>query len=1256
METSRLTAKLLELRCFLFVCSNPVRAKGLGETMRRIVAILSLVFCVLPQEVYSQCNAPHESKIIGTATNSNTTYGPVDNNYKYGYHQIIYDATELCGQGAPCTIYGIAFQYGGSNNMTAKTDVSIYIGEVGRDRFANTTNWEPSSNLTEVYHGSLNCAGNSGWNWFTFSHSYNFSGAGYLVVAVLDNSNGSNGNNAGRYGFHYSACTGQKHLYIRNNNAIDIDAPGTGTRASNRPNTQFCVDCGEPCTELAVPVCFDFEDYSGASSAYEDGGLPSCWSRIYNGTEAGYAPHVYNGGYADVCGGDNALVMVAGGEAGTNNIVHFPAISGIASGTRISFTVDWESSDYCTLQLGRVSGTTFTNLYTVTPTDGCATYTYTFTAALPAGASLAFRIRSTDDTWYSVSIDNICLLAPCNTTFRMNQINGSVREIDCGHSYCFYDGGGDNGNYSSDESYTATFTSNGVISMSFTGFDTEDGWDMMSVYDGDNSGTLILDSWGGQTVPGTLTATSGMMTVVWSSDGSNEYSGWNAVITASDCCDPMPGELAFAELSHNTTAGDTYANTISVNTTGHPASDITYSISPTVAGVTINTATGLVTTAPGLDGTFTVTATIASDVYCDKKATYALNVGVVCDETIILNSNLARTIECGRTYCFYDRGDASGQYSDNEDYTATFTSTGSIMLSFAQFSTEENYDRMTVYDGDESGTVLHSAISGSYIPPIVTANSGTMTVVWSSDVSNTGIGWKAYVTATDCCVNILKIDEINGNPKSVNCDNTYCFFDSGGESGSYGENEDFTAQFFSIGDITLSFLMFNTEDGYDMISVYDGGLDGTPLLNSYGGSDLPPDVTATSGTMTVRWVSDGSITYPGWKAKITVTECCTKRTGIAGFAFCKSEMSIANGSTFSLPVEGADGVTPAGTVTYESSNPAVATIDPLTGIVTAVGNGTTTITASIPAANISGVDYCAATASYVLHVGVAEVCNTVVDGTSTNNDYAPIYGLWRHSWVQMIYDKNYFSNCDCSITAVTFFSDAANPVQRTTSLYVATTTKTQFNSTTDFVSQNGSVFSGTWLVAAGENTFVFDTPIPYNCSQNLLIGMLCAASDYESTSFDYLETTGSYTSIIAYSDDYVPNPANMSNYAGYTDRYERLPKLKVCFECAADPTPLPSVTLTGIPASPVCSGVEISPITVSAVGGTVSFDASLPAGLDYNDVAHPNQIFGSPTNAATYNFNVVVTDPDNCLKDEKPVTISVIDCCVIDVDIQFAEP
>ena len=121
-----------------------------------------------------------------------------------------------------------------------------------------------------------------------------------------------------------------------------------------------------------------------------------------------------------------------------------------------------------------------------------------------------------------------------------NMSNASVTT--CGGT--FYDTGGNAGVYLANETYTKTFcpsTAGDKLNFNFTTFTTEgSGLELLTIYDGNNTGAPSLGAYTGNVGPGIVQATtsnaSGCITFVWKSDGSIQYAGWVAAITCVTPC------------------------------------------------------------------------------------------------------------------------------------------------------------------------------------------------------------------------------------------------------------------------------------------------------------------------------------------------------------------------------------------------------------------------------------------------------------------------------------------------------------------------------------------------------------------------------------------------------------------------------------------------------------------------------------------------------------------------------------------------
>ena len=129
-----------------------------------------------------------------------------------------------------------------------------------------------------------------------------------------------------------------------------------------------------------------------------------------------------------------------------------------------------------------------------------------------------------------------------------------------------FDSGGPN-NYASNTNVTTVLSPSGATSLSitFTAFDFESGYDYLKIYDGLSASAPLIGSYDGNNLPngGTVTANSGSMTLFQTSDVAIEKSGfianWQCVFSAvppiasfevsdTSSCN---GEISFTDLSQN---------------------------------------------------------------------------------------------------------------------------------------------------------------------------------------------------------------------------------------------------------------------------------------------------------------------------------------------------------------------------------------------------------------------------------------------------------------------------------------------------------------------------------------------------------------------------------------------------------------------------------------------------------------------------------------------------------------------------------
>lgn len=102
----------------------------------------------------------------------------------------------------------------------------------------------------------------------------------------------------------------------------------------------------------------------------------------------------------------------------------------------------------------------------------------------------------------------------------------------------FFDSGGSGGNYGANQNQTMTICS-GVagqcVRLVFTNFDLETNFDFLRLYDGPNTASPLIGTYTGNTSPGLITASSGCLTINFTSDASFNYGGWTALISCISC-------------------------------------------------------------------------------------------------------------------------------------------------------------------------------------------------------------------------------------------------------------------------------------------------------------------------------------------------------------------------------------------------------------------------------------------------------------------------------------------------------------------------------------------------------------------------------------------------------------------------------------------------------------------------------------------------------------------------------------------------
>jgi PKD repeat protein len=280
-------------------------------------------------------------------------------------------------------------------------------------------------------------------------------------------------------------------------------------------------------------------------------------------------------------------------------------------------------------------------------------------------------------------------------------------------------------------------------------------------------------------------------------------------------------------------------------------------------------------------GTYNVSLTVADGTGSDTET----KTGYITVQNVFANfSGTPTTVVVGNTVTFTDLSTCSPT-------SWTWTFTGGTPSS---------------YVGQTPPAITYSTI-GTYDVSLTVIKAG-------SPDTETKTG---YITVTPPIFNMT-----NGTITTCTGD----FYDAGGSTGDYANNENFTETFYpstSGSMIRFTFTSFTSESTYDYLYIYNGTSTSDPLIGTYNGTTGPGTVTASnaSGALTFHWTSDVSVVYAGWSA--TITCYSTTVPPVADFTASNTTPPISSTVTFTdatanFPTSWLWAFTP-NTVTYVNS-------------------------------------------------------------------------------------------------------------------------------------------------------------------------------------------------------------------------------------------------------------------------------------------------------------------------------------------------
>ena len=446
------------------------------------------------------------------------------------------------------------------------------------------------------------------------------------------------------------------------------------------------------------------------------------------------------------------------------------------------------------------------------------------------------------------------------------------------------------------------------------------------------------------------------------------------------------GSTQVTSITH--TIGNTFTQPTLVNNLT-PSGTPTYTSSNTSVA-TVNATTGAVTLT-GQEGITVITAMVqGTDTYCEKMASYTLSVNNGCVKTSYGTTTTYQTpLNNLYNYSLTEMIFLSSEIGYPDGGTIE-----RIGFQYAYSSAMTDKTNVKIY----MGNTTRSAFASGAVSELITTG---LQLVYSGPLNCSGNGTWNYFTLSS------EFDYTGGNLVVVVDDNS--------------------------GDYNGSSYVFNsaTTTGY---TVWRYQNDATYYSISTIGSS---SVSGSYGNSRVN-------------TAFCISEPCTHRSGASTFVFNGPSTYdyVAGSGDFAEPTLRTNGMSPSGgTISYETSNPNVATVTSNGNVVFTGLEGTVTITA---VSTLEG--YCKERASYTINVG--DGCTKIGTGTSTTSS-APLCTGWKQSYEQMIYTAEEIGGGGL-INYIGFESAGANSQQRTIDIYMGETDMSSFASasTAQFIDVN----------------------------------------------------------------------------------------------------------------------------------------------------------------------------------------------------------
>ena len=251
--------------------------------------------------------------------------------------------------------------------------------------------------------------------------------------------------------------------------------------------------------------------------------------------------------------------------------------------------------------------------------------------------------------------------------------------------------------------------------------------------------------------------------------------------------------------------------------------------------------------------------------------------------------------------------------------------------------------------------------------------------------------------------------------------------------------------------------------------------------------------------------------------------------------------------------------------------------------------------------------------------------NLNVGTAGTTNNYLPTCSYYNYSWTEQIYTAAEIGGAR-TIDNIAFEVTTARSANRTVTIYLGETEKSEFSNNTDWIpaSNMTAVYTGTLVTTStGWNKIVFDTPFNYTGTGNLVVAVDDNTGTYVSSISFRATNSGGNKAIRVYSDGTNYNP-NTTTYNGTLMRVRNDIVIETSCDTGSCNAPATVVTLSDAEYAATLTFTDVNEATSPVYGliwGPQGFDPEI-AGITVSPVTTSTYTISNLAMLTTYDVYV----------------------------------